>query len=452
MLDLKYRPRKFKDVLGNDGVKRLLTARIRQGTLGDQSMMLGGPKGCGKTTLARLIARALLCSSITDGEPCGECSACVAILDETHPDVEELDAASQGTVDKVRSMIRDIDYEVESSYRIYILDEAQRLSASAQDALLKAIENRSFIVILCTTEPHKIREPIRSRVEEYPIYPPDTDLLLERMSYVAQHESMEVEEEALHIITNIHQNCPRLCLLTLDSLASLGPVTKKATEQLFRFDSYANIVKLLASLNHDLSTALVLLENITNKETPTWIRDTAVFAISSAARQSLGIKHKFPTQVDDLVSDSQNLIRLAHRLGAIEKPLRTDLEVALLDHVVPHEPSAVRLPVQSVVETTPVHTSPSEPKPAPALAPEPAPMPEPESSSELTSTSSSQSIEVEGVKFSADENLTSLDGKIGNAIVKEDTTDDAAPVKYDKNNVPITEKQFIDGFLASIKR
>ena len=97
MFDLKYRPRKFKDVLGNDGVKQLLIARIRQGTLGDQSMMLGGPKGCGKTTLARLIARSLLCSSITDGEPCGECPACVSILDETHPDVEELDAASQGT-------------------------------------------------------------------------------------------------------------------------------------------------------------------------------------------------------------------------------------------------------------------------------------------------------------------------------------------------------------------
>lgn len=451
MLDLKYRPRKFKDVLGNDGVKQLLTARIRHGTLGDQSMMLGGPKGCGKTTLARLIARSLLCSSITDGEPCGECPTCVAILDETHPDVEELDAASQGTVDKVRSMIRDIDYEVESSYRIYILDEAQRLSASAQDALLKAIENRSFIVILCTTEPHKIREPIRSRVEEYPIYPPDTDLLLERMLYVAHHENMEVEEEALRIIINIHQNCPRLCLLTLDSLASLGPVTKKATEQLFRFDSYANIVKLLASLNHDLSTALTLLEALNNKETPTWIRDTTVFAISSAARQSLGIKHKFPTQVDDLVANSQNLIRLAHRLGSIEKPLRTDLEVALLDHVVPHEPSVIRLPAQSTVETAqpdPIHIPPPEPEPAPELALEP----EPKSPSEPAPVPNSQSIEIEGVKFSADENLTSLDGKIGNATVKEDTTDDAAPVKYDKNNVPITEKQFIDGFLASIKR
>lgn len=441
MLDLKYRPRRFKDVLGNDGVKKLLLTRAQNGSLGSQSMMFGGPKGCGKTSFARLVARALSCASLDDGEPCGECPACVDILNETHPDVEELDAASQGTVDKVRSMIKDADYETVSSHRIYILDEAQRLSASAQDALLKAVEDRIFVIILCTTEPHKIREPIRSRVEEYPIYPPSTELVLGRMEQICKQENIRAEDSILEIIARIHKNCPRQCLISLDTLASTAqPITQETIDQYFRFSSYELVVELLASLSN-ITAIFPILDKLSSKETPTWIRDTVVFAVSSAVRQNIGTKHTYPVSVDVIVPQSDALVSLARSLSSIERPLFADIEMAILDFVV-----TPTMPLPKYERAIPKQVEQEITLPKTKEAPKPeSPPPKPESPPP-------KEIEVDGVKFSSDESLTSLDNKIETIEINSDDIEDSVTsVKLDEDNVPITEKQFIDGFLDRLK-
>src|SRR5690606_30604207 len=109
--DLKYRPQTFTRVLGNSGVKKLLLTRSQNKSLSDQSMMLSGPKGCGKTSLARIIARAISCTDLQDGEPCNECVNCISITSESDHNFQELDAASQGTVDRIRDMVREADYQ-----------------------------------------------------------------------------------------------------------------------------------------------------------------------------------------------------------------------------------------------------------------------------------------------------------------------------------------------------
>jgi DNA polymerase III subunit gamma/tau len=460
MLDITHRPKQFRDVLGNSGVKRLLLTRAKNRTLGHQSMMFGGPKGCGKTTMARLVARALLCGALVDGEPCGECAPCVDILNEVHPDVEELDAASQGTVDKIRSMVRDVDYETISPYRIYILDEAQRLSAAAQDALLKAVEDRMFVVILCTTEPHKIREPIRSRVEEYPIQPPDSDEMLNRMNAICQKERIVAEEEALRVIVRMHRTCPRLCLLSLNSLASVGDVTVSATQEFFRFNSYECIVNLLAHVNTDLTKSISLLDELSTRETPSWIRDNMVYAISSAVREDIGVKSQYPVAVQSIVPLSKNLVQLANKLGALDKILLVDIEISLLDHVMPHQSVKIVEKVEVVkptsVEPKSISTSKfeSEPNHKPeSELPESEPLVLEPKITESEPVKSNSSIEIDGVKFSDQEELTSLDKKIGMADRDKPKKEKiAVSVQLDEDNVPITEKQFVDGFLGKIRR
>lgn len=457
-LDLKFRPLKFSQILGNEGVKKLLLTRSRGRTLTEQSMMFGGPKGCGKTTLARLVARAIMCHELSqDGEPCGSCAACIAILEETYPNVEELDAASQGTVDKIRSMVKEADYESSDGRQpIYILDEAQRLSASAQDALLKAVENRSLIIILCTTEPHKIREPIRSRVEEYPIQPPSLGDMMFRMVDICKQENIEYEEDALGLISYMHQNCPRSCLMTIGSIATIGSITVDLAKQFFRFDSFESIRSILVTLGTDPVKSLELLDSLATRETPSWIKYHLMLAITSGLRETIGAKSTFPLTVKLPPFDWANLVKT---LGTIEKPILADIEMALLQKVAYLRSIApMELPPSPVIRETV-----SSPPPIVSTPPIQIPKTQSPQISNITPSQSStppkepvskvKFVEIDGIKFSADESLTSLDSRITSmpkTELKEEGT--SVSVQLDKEHVPLTEKQFASGFLERLRK
>lgn len=456
-LDLRYRPQKFDQVLGNDVVKKLLLTRSKNHSLSNQSSLFGGPKGCGKTTLARLVARALVCTSLVDGEPCGQCVACVSSLNETNNNIEELDAASKGTVDKIRAMVKDSEYESSPGSNIYIIDEAQRLSASAQDALLKAIEDRVLLVIMCTTEPHKIREPIRSRVEEYSIQPPSPDDLCYRIKDICRIENIKVEEDAIYKIIKIHRGCPRSCLISIESLANFGPINHNTVSKFFGFDNYDLILQILRHIDTKPALAFEMLDKLSINETPTWIRHNMVLAMSSIMRQRIKINHTYPVSITD--DFSPNIIEIAQDLVKIEKPIISDIEAVLLKRAF--------LVGEFRMASTPAHAPISVPTSAPAqiltpthVAPAPAPAPVSTSPPALISavkveTESVKTVEFDGVKFSSNENLTSLDAKVmynsstdKNEVNKET---DVVSVKLDKNHVPLTEKQFIEKFINKYK-
>ena len=414
--------------------------------------MFGGPKGCGKTSLARVVARAILCTDLSDGEPCGECDACISVLQETSQDVEELDAASQGTVDKIREMIRDTEYE--GSRRIYLIDEAQRLTSQAQDALLKAMEDRLLTVILCTTEPHKIKAPIRSRVEEYPVHPPLPEEILARLHQVCTQESLEADPEALKIVVRMLDSCPRTCIRALSTMSVRGPITIASANEFFRFDDYSAIDRILSLIDQNPRKAFESLDSLVAVQSPSWIRDQMVSAISSAMRFDIGAKPTYPVATRFFQYRLHGWSELVRVLIQLDKPTAFDIEAALLTTGPTFRPTQNREPSSIVAE--PLTAAP--PAPAPALPALPLPVTPPAKQKDATKPIpqiKSKVLEIDGVKFSSDENLTSLDKKInfGSSTppVPAVATGNLPSVKSGTDDVPITDKEWARGLIGRIK-
>lgn len=466
MFDLKHRPKKFSQVLGNSGVIKLLLSRSRSKTLSEQSMLFGGPKGCGKTTLARIVASSILCTSLLDGEPCGTCISCEGVLNETSNEFEELDAASQGTVDRIRSMIRDTDYD--GGVKIYLLDEAQRLTAQAQDAMLKAMENRLLTFILCTTEPHKIKSTIRSRTEEYPINAPTEDSLYARLQEICKAESIEFEFEALKVIIRIQDGCPRTCIRALSTLGTLGPITVASTHSFFRFDHYSAVDKFLCLLDKDASKAFAVLDSLTSMESPSWIRDQIVAAIASAMRYDIGAKPTYPVSTHFFESRLHGWLALSKLLSAIDKPTVSDIECAILSSgsiksVSPaiHAESDIKNidslltshtgKVQDGIKNLerPVIESPPNLKKEPL---EVVPVKEmvPIAPASLKVIPGARNLEVDGVNFSPEEHLTSLDHKIEHGSKPPELPPRSEPVEFMGDNIPIPDKEFARGLIGRV--
>jgi DNA polymerase III subunit gamma/tau len=471
MFDIKYRPVRFADVLGNPGIRKLLHIRSRDGSLINQSMMLGGPKGCGKTTLARIIVKAIKCQNLQDGEPCNDCLVCKAIESDTYSGVEELDAASQGTIDKIRAMVRDADYgSIDGQdLQIYILDEAQRLSKAAQDALLKAIESRLFIVILCTTEPFKVQGPIRDRIEEYPVYLPPIDALHDRLRAICSQEQIEAQDDALTLIIRMNGGTPRSSILAVESLSKLGPLILDSVREFYHFDSYTLIDKILFTIDSDPKSGFELLDKLAQHEGPTWARDSIIWAIASGLRADVGAQSTYPVPLRSFQVRLRSWTEVSRQLGALSKPTYSDIEAILLHHPntggehqsISRPPELNTKFISNSVPTVVGTTSTSLPSPEPdaslassvpkvgtSSAPKPSEPNEKNTKNTAPKRIVQKSIEVDGVKFTASENLTSLDNKIEpstgpdkNSTV-ENVSSPSEQVLLDPNRVPITDQEF----------
>jgi DNA polymerase III subunit gamma/tau len=469
--DLEYRPKRFSDVLGNAGVVKLLLKRSSTGTLAGRSMMFGGPKGSGKTSLARIVARAVVCDSLADGEPCNKCAGCLSIADGSADSVDEFDAATQGTVDRMRSIVEDLEYgTVSGKPRVIVLDEAHRLSKQSQDALLKSMEDRRIVVILCTTEPHSIKTAIRSRVEEYPVaYPPEQELLA-RLGFVCSQHKIDCELDALEMIVSLNARCPRTSLTTLQSAALVGPVTVATVREITRFSSMESVVRALTVLHSDPRAASVEFDGLFDQEGPTWVRDQVVLAISSAMRAAFGAKPTHPVPPSFWPARGDGWLATAHSLSLLERPNQADIEAVLYSGVIsvpasgagsvpvrPQEPAPplpppVKAPVKAgeavAVPPAPPQSAARPPAP-PKVIPEPPPSVKVVLSPE---TARPRVLEVDGVRFSSDEVLTSLDSKIehGGAPPGPELGPDIR-VEFDSESLPMTEKEFARGFLERIR-
>lgn len=221
----KYRPTTFKDVVGQEHIERTLKNAIEQGKV-SHAYLFCGPRGTGKTTMARILAKALLCEKGPTTEPDGTCPECEAIAQGTHPDVYELDAASRTGVDNVREeIIARVNYApTRGAWKVYIIDEVHMLTNAAFNALLKTLEEppEHILFILCTTDPQKVPDTIQSRCQRFDFHRISNEAIVSRLGAICVEEGVDFEGEALDLIAYRADGGMRNALTSLEQLIAFG--------------------------------------------------------------------------------------------------------------------------------------------------------------------------------------------------------------------------------------
>ena len=219
-----YRPQNFEDVVGQQHIIRTLKNQIESNNVG-HAYLFTGTRGTGKTSTAKIFARAVNCVQSKDQEPCNECEVCRDILNDNVMDVVEIDAASNNSVDDIRELRESVKYSpTKAKYKVYIIDEVHMLSQGAFNALLKTLEEPpSYVIfILATTEPHKIPATILSRCQRFDFKRVTVKDMTDRMKKICNEENIEVEEKALNLIARNSQGALRDALSILDQCISFS--------------------------------------------------------------------------------------------------------------------------------------------------------------------------------------------------------------------------------------
>lgn len=257
----KYRPSTFKSVVGQHALVNTLKNAVKSGRLA-HSYLFCGQRGVGKTTMARIFAKAINCEHLTaDGEPCNECESCRAFNEQRSLNIIELDAASNNSVDDIRQLTDQVLVPpVTGRYRVFIVDEVHMLSAAAFNAFLKTLEEppKYVIFILATTERQKILPTILSRCQKYDFQRITPSDIAEQLKYVADHEGYTTEPEALNVIAQKADGAMRDALSIFDQVAaaSMGNITYRAAIDnlnVLDYDYYFRLVDAFADNNVEQS-------------------------------------------------------------------------------------------------------------------------------------------------------------------------------------------------------
>ncbi len=233
----KYRPATFDDVVGQQHIERTLRNAVGDGSVA-HAYLFTGPRGTGKTTTARILAKALLCDRGPTSEPDGTCEQCLEVAEGRHPDVFELDAASRTGVDNVREeIIGRVQFApTRGRYKIYIIDEVHMLSTAAFNALLKTLEEPPphVVFVLCTTHPQKVPETIHSRCQRFDFHRIGIEEIADRLRFISESEGYRVDRGAFTLIARHAEGGMRDAITTLEQLASFtgGEVTVDDVEGL----------------------------------------------------------------------------------------------------------------------------------------------------------------------------------------------------------------------------
>jgi len=233
----KWRPQTFEQVLGQTATVKTLRRQIEAGRIA-HAYLFCGCRGTGKTTMAKLMSRAINCQNPHEGDPCGECEACRAIMNETTMDVLEMDAASNSRVEDMRELLEQVRYPAQiGRYKVYIIDEVHMLSNSAFNALLKTLEEppSHVVFILATTEPQKLPATILSRVQRYDFGRIPSELMVSRMREALAEMGVSAEDEALRMVARAAEGAMRDAFSILDMCvagAEGGTITAAQTRDM----------------------------------------------------------------------------------------------------------------------------------------------------------------------------------------------------------------------------
>ena len=253
----RYRPQTFSDMRGQEHVVKALRNAVRDDRVG-HAYLLSGPRGTGKTTAARVLAKVLNCENPVDGEPDGTCASCVSIESGTSFDLHELDAASNNKVDDIRDLLSKVALGTPGRTKVYLLDEVHMLTSGAENALLKTLEEPPdhVVFVLATTEPHKVVPTIRSRTQQLELTLIPADQMADLVREIAADAGLEVDEAAVGHVVKVGGGSARDTLSALDQVVAAGGVADVD-------NSTADLLEAVAA--QDAGRALQAIESATSR-------------------------------------------------------------------------------------------------------------------------------------------------------------------------------------------
>lgn len=265
----KYRPENFEGVAGQKAIVQTLNNAIKQNKIA-HAYLFCGPRGTGKTSIAKIFAKMLNCENHSES-PCGHCQNCIDFQKGTHPDVIEIDAASNNGVDEVRNLIEKVKYApIEGKYKVYIIDEVHMMSTGAFNALLKTIEEppAHVVFIFATTEPHKVLPTIISRCQRYDFHKVSVQDMKERLNYIVNQENIHVEDNVIETIARLADGGMRDALSILDQCIAYAQnhITLHDINEIYGIISMEEKSLLIENIIHGNSVDLVhQIENLSEK-------------------------------------------------------------------------------------------------------------------------------------------------------------------------------------------
>jgi DNA polymerase-3 subunit gamma/tau len=318
-LYLKWRPQRFEDVVGQEHVTQTLENALRAGRIA-HAYLFAGPRGTGKTTMARLLAKAVNCQDEdVSNRPCNVCHICRSINDGRLLDLIEMDAASHTGVDNVREAIRDkVGFRpTEARYKVYVIDEVHMLSTSAFNALLKTLEEppEHVIFVLATTEPHKVLLTIRSRCQRFDFRQIPLSALEARLRYIAGEEEIRVADDALRFIARASTGSARDAISLLDQLTAYGDqvITVDRLQSVLGLGDVELVRELVTHLvQHDVGGGLDVISQAVEGGA-----DTRQFAQQVVACSRALLLLSIDSDADALQVDEETRARMSALVGQI---------------------------------------------------------------------------------------------------------------------------------------
>lgn len=310
----RFRPKIFDDVLGQEHVTKTIKNQILSNNIA-HAYLFTGIRGTGKTSTAKIFARAVNCINNHDGNPCNECEICKSILNETNMDVIEMDAASNNGVEDIRELRDKVKFlPVKSKYKVYIIDEVHMLSKGAFNALLKTLEEppEHLLFILATTEPHKIPATILSRCQRFDLHRIKVPTIVENMKKICEEIDVDIDENALKLIAANSEGAMRDALSILDRCVSFtqDKIDYETVINLLGTVNYQTIMEVASSLlDKDIEKTMVLVDNILDqgKELTFFLDELIIYFRNLLIIKTTNITENLTKVSDDAIKEFKSI-------------------------------------------------------------------------------------------------------------------------------------------------